>query len=117
MEQIINAERIEQVISVFGSFDENIKKIEQACSVRVVNRGTELKISGEDEQALLAARAVELLLELASKGEDIDEQKVRYLIEQVRNGTADQVRAMSKDVICITAKGKPIRAKTLGQEK
>ena len=65
---------------------------------------------------LQAARAIELLLELASKGEDIDEQKVRYLIEQVRNGTADQVRQMSKDVICITAKGKPIRAKTLGQE-
>ena len=117
MEQIINAERIEQVISVFGSFDENIKKIEQAFSVRVVNRGTELKISGDDETVLQAARAVELLLELASKGEDIDEQKVRYLIDQVRNGTADQVRAMSKDVICITAKGKPIRAKTIGQEK
>ena len=65
---------------------------------------------------LQAARAIELLLELASKGEDIDEQKVRYLIEQVRNGTADQVRQMSRDVICITAKGKPIRAKTLGQE-
>ena len=59
---------------------------------------------------------LKLLLELASKGEDIDEQKVRYLIEQVRNGTADQVRQMSKDVICITAKGKPIRAKTLGQQ-
>lgn len=117
MEQIINAERIEQVISVFGSFDENIKKIEQAFSVRVVNRGTELKITGDDEPAMQASRAVELLLELASKGEDIDEQKVRYLIEQVRNGTGEQVRAMSKDVICITAKGKPIRAKTIGQEK
>ena len=117
MEQVINAERIEQVISVFGSFDENIKKIEEAFQVRVVNRGTELKVSGDDEPVLQAARAIELLLELASKGEDIDEQKVRYLIEQVRNGTADQVRQMSKDVICITAKGKPIRAKTLGQEK
>ena len=117
MEQIINAERIEQVISVFGSFDENVKKIEQAFSVRVVNRGTELKISGDEEPVLQSSRAVELLMELASKGEDIDEQKVRYLIDQVRNGTADQVRAMSKDVICITAKGKPIRAKTLGQEK
>ena len=116
MEQVINAERIEQVISVFGSFDENIKKIEEAFQVRVVNRGTELKVSGDDEPVLQAARAIELLLELASKGEDIDEQKVRYLIEQVRNGTADQVRQMSKDVICITAKGKPIRAKTLGQE-
>ena len=117
MEQVINAERIEQVISVFGSFDENIKKIEEAFQVRVVNRGTELKVSGDDEPVLQAARSIELLLELASKGEDIDEQKVRYLIEQVRNGTADQVRQMSKDVICITAKGKPIRAKTLGQEK
>ena len=117
MEQVIKAERIEQVISVFGSFDENIKKIEEAFQVRVVNRGTELKVSGDDEPVLQAARAIELLLELASKGEDIDEQKVRYLIEQVRNGTADQVRQMSKDVICITAKGKPIRAKTLGQEK
>ena len=116
MEQVINAERIEQVISVFGSFDENIKKIEEAFQVRVVNRGTDLKVSGDDEPVLQAARAIELLLELASKGEDIDEQKVRYLIEQVRNGTADQVRQMSKDVICITAKGKPIRAKTLGQE-
>ena len=116
MEQVINAERIEQVISVFGSFDENIKKIEEAFQVRVVNRGTELKVSGDDEPVLQAARAIELLLELASKGEDIDEQKVRYLIEQVRNGTADQVRQMSKDVICITAKGKPIKAKTVGQQ-
>ena len=65
MEQVINAERIEQVISVFGSFDENIKKIEEAFQVRVVNRGTELKVSGDDEPVLQAARAIELLLELA----------------------------------------------------
>lgn len=117
MEQVINAERIEQVISVFGSFDENIKRIEASFQVRVVNRGTELKISGEDAPVLQAVRAIELLLELASKGEEIDEQKVRYLIEQVRNGTAEQVRQMSKDVICVTAKGRPIRAKTIGQQK
>ena len=61
MEQVINAERIEQVISVFGSFDENIKKIEEAFQVRVVNRGTELKVSGDDEPVLQAARAIELL--------------------------------------------------------
>ena len=117
MEQIINAERIEQIISVFGSFDTNIKKVEEEFGVHVVNRGTELKISGDDEAVLYASKAVDLLLELASKGEDIDEQKVRYLIEQVRSGAGDQVRQMSKDVICVTAKGKPIRAKTIGQEK
>ena len=50
-ERIINAERIEQIINVFGSFDENIKRIEQTYGVKITNRGTELKISGEDEAA------------------------------------------------------------------
>ena len=84
MEQVINAERIEQVISVFGSFDENIKKIEEAFQVRVVNRGTELKVSGDDEPVLQAARAIELLLELASAPGGIDaaaahERGLRYI--------------------------------------
>lgn len=54
-ERIINAERIEQIINVFGSFDENIKRIEQTYGVKITNRGTELKISGEDEAADRAA--------------------------------------------------------------
>ena len=58
-ERIINAERIEQIINVFGSFDENIKRIEQTYGVKITNRGTELKISGEDEAADRAGRAIE----------------------------------------------------------
>lgn len=72
-ERIINAERIEQIINVFGSFDENIKRIEQTYGVKITNRGTELKISGEDEAADRAGRAIEGLLLLAAKGETIDE--------------------------------------------
>ena len=49
MEKSINAERIEQIISVFGNFDENIKRIEQTFDVHVTNRGTELKVTGEEE--------------------------------------------------------------------
>ena len=54
---------------------------------------------------------------LASKGEIIDEQKVRYLITLVQSGNDDQVAQMARDVVCITAKGKPIKAKTIGQQK
>lgn len=116
IERIVNAERLEDVIAVFGSFDENIKRIEQALDVSIVNRGTDLKITGEEESADKAVRTIEGLLALASKGESIDEQRVRYLITLVQEGNETLVSQMAKDVVCITAKGKPIKAKTVGQQ-
>ncbi len=117
MERTVNAERMEQIIEVFGSFDENIKKIEDAFRIRVINRGTELKVQGDEEYVDQGVRAIEGLLALAAKGEAIDEQKVRYLIDLVRSGEDDKIGAMARDVVCVTAKGKPIKAKTLGQQK
>lgn len=114
--RIVNAERVEDLISVFGSFDENIKRIEEALDVTIINRGNELKITGEEEYVDKAARALEGLLALASKGEVIDEQRVRYLLTLVMEGNDAQVAQMAKDVVCITAKGKPIKAKTVGQQ-
>ena len=116
-ERIVNAERVEDLISVFGSFDENIKRIEDALTVTIVNRGTELKVTGEAEAVDKAARTLEGLLQLASKGEVIDEQRVRYLITLVQEGNEALVTRMAKDVVCITAKGKPIKAKTVGQQE
>ena len=85
--------------------------------VSIVNRGTDLKVTGDEEAVDKAARTLEGLLSLASKGEVIDEQRVRYLITLVREGNDSQVAEMAKDVVCITAKGKPIKAKTVGQQK
>lgn len=115
-ERIINAERVEDLIAVFGSFDENIRRIEDSLNVSIINRGTELKVSGDPESVDKAIRTVESLLSLAAKGEIIDEQRVRYLITLVREGNDELVAKMAKDVVCITAKGKPIKAKTIGQQ-
>ena len=116
-ERIVNAERVEDIICVFGSLDENVKRIEEALNVTIINRETELKISGSEEAVDKAVRTLEGLLTLASRGEIIDEQRVRYLITLVKEGNDDQVTQMAKDVVCITAKGKPIKAKTVGQQK
>lgn len=116
IERTVNAERVEDLITVFGSFDENIKRIEDALVVSIVNRGTELKVSGDEEAVDKAVRTLEGLLSLAAKGESIDEQRVRYLITLVKEGNDQQVAQMAKDVVCITAKGKPIKAKTVGQQ-
>ena len=116
VERTVNAERVEDLMSVFGSFDENIKRIEEVLGVSIVNRGTELKVTGDEEAADKAVRTLEGLLSLAAKGETIDEQRVRYLITLVKEGNDQQVAKMAKDVVCITAKGKPIKAKTVGQQ-
>ena len=117
IERMLSVERVEDLIAVFGSFDENTKRIEEALDVKIINRGTDLKVSGEEENVDKAIRTLEGLLALSAKGEAIDEQRVRYLITLVREGNDDQVAQMAKDVVCITAKGKPIKAKTVGQQK
>lgn len=116
IERIVNAERVEDLISVFGSFDENIKRIEEALGVTIINRGEEIKVTGSEEATDKAVRTIGGLLSLAAKGETIDEQRVRYLITLVKEGNDAQVSQMAKDVVCITAKGKPIKAKTVGQQ-
>ncbi|MBO5868256.1 MAG: PhoH family protein, partial [Oscillospiraceae bacterium] len=115
-ERVLSVDRVEDLISVFGSFDENIKRIEESFGVAIINRGADLKISGDVEAVDGAARAIEGLLSMSAKGETIDEQRVRYLITLVKEGNADQVSQIAKDVVCITAKGKPIKAKTVGQQ-
>lgn len=117
IERTVNADRVEDIIAVFGSFDENIKRIEEAFAVTIVNRGTDLRITGDEEAADKAVRTLNGLLALAAKGEGIDEQRVRYLITLVSEGNDAQVSQMTKDVVCITAKGKPIKAKTVGQQQ
>ena len=116
IERMVNVERVEDLIAVFGSFDENIRRIEDALGVSIVNRGNELKIVGEPEAVDKAARTLEGLLTIAGRGEVIDEQRVRYLLTLVQEGNDDQVSRIAKDVVCISAKGKPIKAKTVGQQ-
>ncbi len=115
-ERIVNAERMEDLISIFGSFDENIKRIEDAFQVSIVSRDQELKVTGDEEAAFKAARTLEGLLALTARGEIIDEQRVRYVMTLVETGADDQLHKMAADVVCITAKGKPIKAKTVGQQ-
>ena len=116
-EQTISIERMEQAINLFGLFDENIRLIEQELGVSVVNRESNLKISGDAENVMLAVRAVEGLLTLSAKGEAISEQNVRYIIELVRSGNEGKIAQLAGDVVCVTAKGKPIKPKTLGQKQ
>ena len=116
MEQRISIERLEQAVNIFGSFDENIRLLEQEFSVTVVNREGELRVSGEPEDTMLACKAIQALLTLSSRGEAIGEQNVRYVIGLVRAGKEAQITELTGDVLCISAKGRPVKPKTIGQK-
>ncbi len=116
IEQTIHVDRLEHLINLFGSFDENVKIVEKELHVNVVNRDTELKISGDAEQVYKAIRAIESLLSLAARGETLTEQSVHYVLGLVAEGAEGKVSQLAHDVVCVTAKGKPIKAKTVGQK-
>ena len=117
MEQRISIERLEQAINLFGSFDENIRLIESEFHVTVANREGELRVNGEPEDTMLACKALSALLTLSNRGEAINEQNVRYVIGLARSGQEEKIGELTQDVICISAKGRPLKPKTIGQKE
>ena len=108
---------MEEAISLFGNFDENVNLLEKELSVKIVNRGSELKVVGEAENVSKAVRALQGLLSMLNKGEQLNEQNVRYVLSLVDDGNEDKLHKLLGDCICISAKGRPIKPKTLGQQK
>lgn len=116
-EQLINIERMEHVLSLFGSFDQNIHIIEEECNVCIILRGTDIKITGLEEDIFYASKTIECLISMINSGENLTEQSIRYAINLVKEGQSEEIEKLGSDVICISAKGRPIKAKTIGQKE
>ncbi len=116
MEEILQLESLEIISNLFGHLDENIRRIESELNVSVTNRGEEVKITGAAEDVSDAKKVLELLINLARKGELIDGQTVSYFILSVREGREESLADLGGDCICITSRGKPVKPKTLGQK-
>ena len=116
-EHIINIDRMENAVALFGSFDSNIKLIEREFGVKITCRGSELKIEGDAELSAKATTVIESLLQFLSRGEALSEQNVRYCISLVNAGSEEKIEELAGDCICITSKGKPIKPKTIGQKR
>lgn len=115
MERHIEVEKMEILINLFGSFDENIRLIEKEFDVAVINRGSDIKVGGEPENVDKAVRVIQNLMGMAQQGTVLGEQEVRYVMSQLEEGNDEELTALARDCVCITSRGTPIRAKTLGQ--
>lgn len=113
----IELDSLDKLHAVFGDFDSNITILQKEYGVSVFSRDGVIKISGQEDRAECAKKAIVGLVELIDKGEVITDQSVRYVINLVNEGAENQVGEIGGDTICVTFTGKPIKAKTLGQKR
>ena len=117
-EQTVDIERIEQIINLFGNFDENIKRIEKKYRVSITSHGSQIRVRGDVTDVMNAVRTVDGLLVMINKGEQITDQSIDYVSGLVEDGEDDRITAVTDaDCICITSKGRPVKPKTIGQRQ
>ncbi len=123
-EKTVKTDSIEQTAMLFGGLDCNAKRIEDAFGVRLVNRdsdsagGSVIAVTGENEAFVhSASEALKYLQRIASLNGHITSQNVDYVISMVRDGKSEELSGIDGDCICITTRGKPIKAKTVGQSR
>lgn len=107
----------ELLSSIFGTYDSNIRKVEDEYKVSIVNRGDDVVISGEEDGVLKAKTVVNALINLAKSGQIIEEQNVNYIVSETNDNNAMQLNDINDDFICLTMNGRALRPKTLGQKK
>lgn len=113
----VDFDSLEQMMGIFGNFDENINLIvkESGASFTLSNHG--ISFLGDEKSAQLAADVVETLKKLYNKNEKIDQMAVAYAFDIVREGQMEAALEMMSDVVAITAKGRQIKCRSLGQKQ
>ncbi len=102
---------------LFGNLDQNIKLVENAYDVHVVSRDGDIVILGDEEEINEVYRILQSLIDIINSGEELDKQKIEYTISLFRKGEENKINEMLDDIVCVTAKGKFVKPKTLGQQK
>ena len=105
------------ILPVFGQFDSNIRKIEKSCGVQIVNRGDDVKVVGEERGVHKAWNVLNSMAALARRGEEITEQNLDSFISSAEEADLQELEKVYDNLICITANGRPLKPKTMGQKK
>ena len=116
IERTVPIENMDELIRLFGVFDENLKIIEAETGAHIASDAESIRVTGSEEEAEAASAVCEKLLELIRKGENVDRGRIRYAVDLAKEGNADLILELGSDVVAFTAKGKQIKCKTLGQK-
>lgn len=113
----VPVESMDELIRLFGVFDENLKIIEDETGARIRTGGDSIRIEGEAASVELAATVTDKLLMTLRRGEAVDRSRIRYAVDLAKEGNAELITELLDDVVAFTNKGRRIKCKTLGQKK
>jgi phosphate starvation-inducible PhoH-like protein len=116
IDQILNMP-YDLITLIFGDYDGNVKLIEKALQVSIVNRDGVIKISGDKMGSQKAKKVLKQLIKSSQKGVEINEQTVTYALDMIQQEKEEVLDQIKDDFVCLTTRGKYIRAKTIGQSQ
>ena len=117
-EKIIEELSVDFLSRLYGTLDSNLTIIEDEFSVTVLCRDGGVKVQGASQAEVeQAAACISQLYRMFSISGNLEENSVRYVISMIRENRADELHALYSDCICLTGKGKPVKARTVGQRK
>ncbi|MCH5152230.1 MAG: PhoH family protein [Clostridiales bacterium] len=108
---------MDELVKLFGPFDENIKAICAAFDVKVAMQEGQSSLYGDEANVAMAIRVVNKLRNFIYNGDSVDIGRVNYLCDLMKSDKLDEVDELMGDVVAITSRGKPIKCKTVGQKK
>lgn len=116
-ERTVVVTNINDMLNLFGSYDANIKIIQDELNINIVNRGSEIKIQGDENAVNKANLCIGSLLKSIRNGDTVSEQQVRYTISMLEESDVCEIANLTDGGICVSSSGKVIKPKTLGQKR
>ncbi|MBC8588377.1 PhoH family protein [Paratissierella segnis] len=102
---------------IFGEFDEKVDIIKEKLNIDVMISNGDLRLYGESEAIDLGEKLIYNLIEIIKKQKRLDKQDLDYAIRLILEGKEDKISELLNQVVCVTASGKSIKPKTLGQKR
>jgi phosphate starvation-inducible PhoH-like protein len=115
--QTVTVGSVDEVIRLFGVFDENLSVIESETNTKITAGPDNIRIDGSREDVEITAAVLDKLLLMLRRGDKIDRSRIRYSIDLAKEGNADLIDQLMDDVVAFTHKGRQIKCKTLGQKR
>ncbi|MGM0419920.1 MAG: PhoH family protein [Bacillota bacterium] len=115
-EEVITISDYDQARSIFGQLDDNLKIIEDKLNVKIIARGSEIKVKGKERGVTVATRTLEELIELQESNNEVNNRQIKYIVDQLKKDTDISFKNLYNEVLQVNYKGREIKAKTLGQK-
>ena len=116
MQITVDAQSVDKLSAVLGAFDENLDLLMKELQLIAYVEGVKIRLEGEAKQVEIGAKALNALIKLAGRGEQIDESRIAYCIALALEGKEEEIENLEGGTVAVTARGKQIKCKTVGQK-